>query len=122
MRFTDEQKKTIKVRIANHRYYDRKRFGTSIGTITYEEWLELYIEQSGTCYWTGKPMTLAEDKPTDASLDRIDCNKPHTIDNTVLVHRSLNLGRNDASLHDWVTYLDSMGLLSDEHKQDLCAT
>ena len=118
---TEVQRKKIKSLINNHRHYDRKRFGTSDNTITYEGWLELYIEQQGRCWWTGIPMTIGEGLPSDASLDRLHCDLPHTLDNTVLVHRAVNLGRNDSSLKDWALYLHSCGLLAAEHVRDLQA-
>lgn len=119
MKFTDAQKQTIKIRIGNYRTYDKKRFGKYKSSINYEQWLELYIEQAGKCYWTGMPMTISEGLPTDASLDRLDCNLPHTQENCVLVHKSMNLGRNDASVLEWAKYLNMCGLLAEEHKKDL---
>lgn len=116
---TEAQRKAIKTRIGNHRFYDKKRFKTNDSTITYEEWLELWIEQEGKCYWTDMAMTLDSGLPTDASLDRLDCSKPHTKENTVLVHKSLNLGRNDTNLNDWVQYLNACGLLAASHVADL---
>jgi hypothetical protein len=76
----------------------------------------LFISQEGKCYWTGKPMSIETNDLTDASLDRIDNSKPHTYENCILTMRALNLGRNDASLIEWVSYLNMMGLLSPEQQ------
>jgi hypothetical protein len=108
---TEEQRKRIKANVANHKHYDKKRFGTVKETLGYTDWLEKYAMQGGVCYWTAAKMTIGEGKPSDASLDRVDCSLPHTADNTVLCHKALNLGRNDTSLSDWVNYLYSMGIL-----------
>jgi hypothetical protein len=109
---SEEDRKAIKRLIGNYRHYDKKRFGTNESTVTYEDWLELYIEQGGKCFWSGKQMTVCKGLPTDASLDRIHCDLPHTRENCVLVHKSLNLGRNDTSLADWIEYLYTMGWLA----------
>ena len=119
IKITDEKRKKIKMYISNHRGYDRKRFGTHDNTITYEGWLELWIAQEGKCWWTGRQMTIADGLPTDASLDRLHCDKPHTLENTVLVHKAINLGRNDSSMLDWAKYLYSCGLLAPEHIEDM---
>lgn len=117
--FNKEQKAVIKSRINNYRRYDLKRFGSNEDSITYEEYLELIIEQKGKCYWTGQEMTIDEDKPSDVSLDRLFCDQPHTKENCVLTTRACNLGRNDSSLLDWSLYLYTLGILADNHVQDL---
>lgn len=116
MEFTTRERKVIQSRINNHRQYDKQRFGTNATTLTYVDFLELYIEQKGKCYWSDKQMSIESNQLADASLDRLDNDKPHTKENCILVMRALNLGRNDATLAEWVEYLSFMGLLSEANE------
>ena len=118
--FSPEHKRIIKSRIKDYRKYDQKRFGTCKDSITYEEYLELVIEQEGKCYWTGREMQIMGDsKLENVSLDRLHCHLPHTKDNCILCQRALNLGRNDSSIRDWVLWLESMNILSPALQQEL---
>ena len=114
LKITEEDRKRIKSRIAGHKKYDKKRWGTSVGTISYEEYLEKFIAQEGLCSLTSLPMNLDSLNPEGASLDRINNDEPHTAENTILVHRALNLGRNDTTLEDWCRYLQMLGILNEE--------
>lgn len=122
MKFTPEQRKLIQGRIAAYRRYDKQKFNTVVGSITYSEYLELIIEQRAICYWTGREMTITEGLPTDVSLDRLDNSKPHTKDNTVLCQRAVNLGRNDATVLEFTRWLYTMGILNPELIQELKET
>lgn len=120
MRFTKEQRATIKTRLNAHAKYDNDRFGKSDTSVNYEEYLELAIEQELKCWYSGKPLSVnGESKAREASLDRIDCGLPHTKENTVLCHRALNLGRSDVPYYEWLAYLQEMSVLCQEREQEL---
>ena len=42
------------------------------------------------------------------SMERLDCSKPYTIDNCVLVCLGTNLGRNDLPLESYLNYLEKL--------------
>jgi hypothetical protein len=121
-----EQRLGIQRLCAAHRQRDRKTHPHSL-SITWQQWVAIYEKQQGKCYYTGLPMTLPvysqEDtsinvpKLTDASLDRVDNNLPHTVDNVVLCHRQLNHGRNSAEQRELIAYLKYIGAaISNTHQ------
>jgi hypothetical protein len=107
---TAEFKAVMKARINEHKKFDAKRFSTRALTLGYDDILEKLINQCGKCYWTGKPMTFKEGKCSEISIDRLDNDKPHSSDNTVLVQKAMNIGRGDATVEEWLYYLGYMGL------------
>lgn len=66
---------------------DTKRFGTSEYTVTTEQMQEM-IETHPCCFYCG-----CEDI-SQLGLDRIDNNKPHTVDNCVVCCGKCNIERN----------------------------
>lgn len=62
---------------SNYRKYDRERFGTDESSVTTEQMKEM-IELQPHCFYCG-----CEDL-MQLGLDRIDNNKPHTVDNCVV--------------------------------------
>lgn len=111
MKMSASAKRITLSRIKDYKRYDKSRFGT-VATITYAEYLEMFISQDGLDYWTGRPMTINDGTLTEASLDRVDCNKPHTADNSVLCRRTNNLGRSNTPVMIWLLFLHDEGTLS----------
>lgn len=116
--FSEQERAKIKKLIAGYRNYDKERFGTNKTSITYEEWLELAVEQDLKCWWTGKELTIGTGKPTDASLDRVHSSEPHTKSNSVLCHKQINLMKNAMLPVEFAEYLDSLGILSEQARAE----
>jgi hypothetical protein len=64
--------------------------------ISYEEIDNLWSVQNGKCALTGRTMSnkYNSKRDTKVSLDRIDSNKPYTIDNVQLVTGIVNIAKN----------------------------
>lgn len=76
-----------------------------------KDWLyEQFIRQDGRCFYTGVKMIKTEEKRYlfKPSLERVDCAKPYTIDNCVLVCLGANLGRNDLPLDEYLAFLKTL--------------
>jgi CRISPR/Cas system Type II protein with McrA/HNH and RuvC-like nuclease domain len=75
------------------------------------EWIqEQFDRQNGRCFYTGIKMIITKEnrylfKP---SMERIDCSKPYTRDNCVLVCLGSNLGRNDIELSEYLKFIESL--------------
>ncbi len=68
---------------------------------------QLYEKQNGKDYFTDLLMIPSAKKffPFQPSLDRLDNNKPHTLDNCVLVCYAGNVGRNNASTEKYLEHI-----------------
>jgi hypothetical protein len=110
IQITPDFKAVMKARVNEHKKFDAKKFSTRALTLEYDDILEKLINQDGKCYWTCKPLTFREGKCSEISVDRLDNNKPHSAENTVLVQKAMNIGRGDATVEEWVAYLKGMGL------------
>lgn len=71
---------------------------------------ELYKKQEGNDYFTKLPLinTIKAYFPFKASIDRLDNDKPHTLDNCVLVCHAGNMGRNEASKEKYIEYVNKI--------------
>lgn len=73
-----------------------------------KKWIEVqYNKQNEKCFYTGIKMIKTTEnrylfKP---SMERIDCSKPYTQTNCVLVCIGANLGRNDLPMNDYLDYI-----------------
>lgn len=107
---TGKERTQIKNNIRKHREYDSARFGEQIQadeelrTLTYEEYLEIYIEQEGKCFYTGLPMVIGKKQMNSASLDRMDSSQPHTKWNCVLCALEVNFSKNNFDMDEYLKY------------------
>lgn len=64
---------------------------------------ELWVRQSGHCYWFQIPMVPSSDNkhPYQPSLERLDCTRGYETDNVVLVCDAANRGRGATDLKTW---------------------
>lgn len=69
--------------------------------ITTDYLKKLFDQQDGKCFYSGLPMTVADDKKYSISVDRIDSSKGYTKDNVVLAAFIVNTMKNDLSLEDF---------------------
>ena len=75
------------------------------------EWVqEQFDKQDGKCFYTGIKMIITKEnrylfKP---SMERVDCSKPYTRENCVLVCLGTNLGRNDIDLDEYLKYIEHL--------------
>lgn len=75
----------------------RGRMESGIHTLTMRDIYSIIIEQEGKCDESGVSLTYEKNKPeTQASIDRIDCNKGYTRGNVRLVTWQVN-----SSLNNW---------------------
>lgn len=74
-------------------------------TINENDLVRKYDEQFGLCHWSKIPMDVKNNSipnhPLAISVDRIDPALGYTYDNTLLVLRLFNLGRNRYSFDDF---------------------
>lgn len=106
MKLTTSELRLIRNRINAHRVQDKRKGRNPSNNLTVKDWLAMWEYQQGKCWWTGMPMTIEE-----ASVDRLDCNKPHTADNCVLTLASINFKRKDTNVLTYAQYLYELGLL-----------
>lgn len=69
---------------------------------------ELFIRQSGKCYWSGIKMckdSVGLGKLNTISVDRIDCNIGYTKSNVVLACKFINLGRGNTDKDIFKSFL-----------------
>jgi hypothetical protein len=69
---------------------------------------ELFIRQSGKCYWSGIKMckdSVGLGKLNTISVDRIDCNIGYTKSNVVLACKFINLGRSNTDKDIFKSFL-----------------
>lgn len=126
MKLTADQLKQLKRKLASqvqsHRTTDKKK-GLHLHkdeALTTDWLLQQWMIQDGKCWFTGKPMTFDNGRVlTNVSMDRIDNSEGHGIYNIVLVQRAINHARNDASVYDFMCWLDSIGGLCPERQAEL---
>lgn len=96
-------------RWAHYLAYDAN-YGEDGEKLTEADVIDLFRHQKGKCYWTGVPMKVSKYRhdPYQPSLDRLDNNLPHTIDNVVLCCLSMNLGRNKTNVIDWQKFIGDL--------------
>jgi len=73
----------------------------------------LWEKQDGVCYWTGMKMDKVHGfrkNPKAVSADRIDGDKPYTLDNIVLCCFWANLGRSETPANKWKQFMLELGL------------
>ena len=99
-------KKKIRDRCNAYRVQDKRKGRDYNNNVKYEQFMQIYEEQQGTCWYTGLPLTLE-----DASLERIDCSKGHSYDNCVLIEARLNFSRGNKDIVTFCKYLDQLGIL-----------
>lgn len=73
--------------------------------LTVAEIMGLFERQRGKCAVTGLTMQHRFNRLDSISIDRIDNNAPHTITNTHLVCKFVNLGRRHHSLNEFINVL-----------------
>lgn len=76
-------------------------------TLTLQELDQIYEQQSGKCYYTGRNLTLASTakyaiNETSVSIDRIDNSKGYTVDNVVLCEKMVNVSRNTQTQEEFI--------------------
>lgn len=72
-----------------------------------EDMENLFIKQKGLCYFTGLPLVFGkyrESSKRTASLDRLDNNKPYSLDNVVWVHKTINMMKWKFGVGDFVRF------------------
>jgi len=72
--------------------------------ITIEDIWQLFIKQNRKCALSGVDLNFARrygDEDQTASLDRIDSNKPYSINNLMWVHKDLNMMRSKVTLDEF---------------------
>jgi len=75
--------------ITNSNITDKKRFGHKNNlTKTFLE--EMYQKQKGKCFFSKEELSFEPNVLNKISLDRIDSNKPHTMDNVVFCTWEIN--------------------------------
>ncbi len=72
-----------------------------------EEAWDLWNKQEGKCVLSKIPLSLVVNfrdqyKEQTASLDRIDSNKPYTVDNVQWVHKRINIMKNSMSNSEFI--------------------
>jgi len=69
------------------------------GSVSIQEVYALYLHQEKHCALTGQELTWGtlEDGTFDISIDRIDSNKEYELDNIQLVHKDVNIMKNQFS-------------------------
>ncbi len=65
---------------------------------------ELWEEQKGLCYYTGKPMGYQIGLPDSVSLDRKDSSIGYFPNNVVLCRYKVNIVKNDLSIEDLLEF------------------
>lgn len=72
-------------------------------TLTIQELINLYNNQNGKCFYTGRQLELAlsKDNKNALSIDRMNSSKGYTIDNVVLCCSIVNVMKMDSSLEDF---------------------
>ncbi len=74
-----------------------------------EKWIKQRFEkQGGKCYWLS--ITLAPSQsanhPLKPSLDRLDCSKGYTEENTVISSLFANMGRKNTPVHEMKKFIE----------------
>ncbi len=74
-------------------------------SITIEEIWSLYLKQDRKCALSGLDIWWGtKDKISNASIDRIDNNKPYNLDNIQILHKDVNMMKRHHS-NDYIIYL-----------------
>lgn len=75
--------------------------------ITQKDIEDIFIEQSGKCYWTGITLIPSQISkyPMKPSVDRLDNSRGYYRDNIVLCCLAANMGRNSATKEDFEKYI-----------------
>jgi hypothetical protein len=87
-----------------------------ICSITYEELINMWIEQNGKCKMSGRQMThvIGDDKETEknpfnASIDRISSDNGYVSGNVQLICNWLNVGKSDYKIDDFIKWIKISG-------------
>lgn len=78
-------------------------------TITIEDIKHMFIEQKGLCYYSGSLIKMPNNfidiyEPDIASIDRTDSSKGYITDNVRLVHKSVNMMKQNLSEESFISY------------------
>jgi CRISPR/Cas system Type II protein with McrA/HNH and RuvC-like nuclease domain len=119
---TSQQRKLIRDRIHAHKRQDKRKGRDWSNNLTLDDFLRLWQEQNGRCFYTGLEMTIGQKgSKVEVSIDRLECSKPHTADNCVLACASLNFGRGDKPVKEFCDYLEGMNMLHPDTRAKLRA-
>lgn len=72
--------------------------------ITDEDIFEKLKEQDNKCYISKVPISFKENDWYGMSLDRLDCNKGYTKENTIIVTKFVNTSKNTLSLDEYIKF------------------
>lgn len=64
-----------------------------------------FQQQNGLCYISKQKLSLIENDWHGLSLDRLDSDKGYTVDNTILVTKFVNTGKNNLPLDIYLKYI-----------------
>lgn len=76
-----------------------KEFDLDLDTI-----YDLWNNQSGFCFYTGRRMRFEIGFPDSVSLDRIDSSRGYLNDNIALCQKQVNIMKNDATIEELITF------------------
>lgn len=76
--------------------------------VSEDELFDLLVKQNFQCKFTGQKIALPQkyDERGTASVDRIDSNKPYTLDNVQWLHKDVNLMKMDFDESEFVNWCD----------------
>lgn len=85
--------------------------------LTYDYILNLYRNQNGKCFYTGRVMTFTRGCNDSLSIDRIDSVLGYTVDNVVLCCSKVNVMKSDLNHLDFIKICSEISAL---HKTNEC--
>lgn len=80
--------------------YDGKHFEKQ--NLTLQNIYDLWKKQDGKCFYTGKPMEIRSNCRNSVSVERLDSDKPHSLENIVLCTCEANCMKQDLDIYDFL--------------------
>ncbi len=102
-----ENKNILSKKVGDSRVFDKKKNFNLDDTITTNQAKELLIKQNNRCAMSGLEFINSKGSrsPWKVSIDRIDNNKGHTLENSQLILISINYGKSINTNDDTIKYV-----------------
>jgi hypothetical protein len=108
----------INVKISSIKNFDKNKFNTE-STLTINDVFRIYNNQGGKCFYTGDELQLMASCENSLSVDRIDSQLPHRIDNIVLCTWESNQMKQDMSVKKFISVSQKIASRTEEIRESL---
>lgn len=108
----------INVKLFAIKNFDRKKFGVD-HTLTVGDVFNIYKRQGGKCFYTGEELQVRASCENSLSIERIDSQRPHCLDNIVLCTWESNQMKQDMSVEKFLSVSEKIAARTEEIRASL---